>query len=637
MKCYQCGAENKEGSLFCKNCGARMDMSASASVPVQTSAPVFCPNCGKRFIRGEAFCDECGTDLNSGVIPEFESKKRGGKFIKILAVLIGVGIVGAVAVFGKSFIMDHLPGVGEKTKETKLLYVADRSIWLANLKSKKDPVEVTDSFIKDNDVYNSGVMTSSLLTKDGKYIYYFEDYDGDDAKLFRVATNKAGKKDAAVAIDSKVSSFKVLDNGNCLYIKKDALYYYNGKKDSVKIASDVYNTYDTDPECKYVYWNEQRTGDTGRTYYLQDLTMKNDKVRLVKDASNFYANKELTRFFAVIDGKLEEIDAKGNSKTVDKDVTSLRGINTTDGQLYYIKSESVEIPYRNLIYDDQGKMSSYDQNRVDNNLYTYDKKELYYYADGKSTMICDEMKNIVWASSGVCMITQYEPIDNIKVAWSKADNSSWNGSINEERDDTVSWVIYYGGKAIGEYDEFCEISDFKSNKDQNVIYFIDRDVDGEDGTIYKTELTGKNAGVLEIVDDDAYESKLMYCAKEGLYYLREVDGNEGDLYLNDKKLASDVYNVVQVDADNQFIAVQQDYYDQDSTFTVSLLNKGKETGSLEDINYAEAAKDGTIVFLQNYNHNRREGDLVYYDGKRLKLIDDSTSSFWMRRGSRSIN
>ena len=51
MKCPECQFENPEGSAFCGDCGA----------PLQLS----CPNCGSNPPPGFKFCNICGQDLRN--------------------------------------------------------------------------------------------------------------------------------------------------------------------------------------------------------------------------------------------------------------------------------------------------------------------------------------------------------------------------------------------------------------------------------------------------------------------------------------------------------------------------------------------------------------------------------------------
>lgn len=56
MKCKKCGAELRDGALFCRECGAK----------VEPDKPKirFCRECGSKLEDGAKFCTECGTKIN---------------------------------------------------------------------------------------------------------------------------------------------------------------------------------------------------------------------------------------------------------------------------------------------------------------------------------------------------------------------------------------------------------------------------------------------------------------------------------------------------------------------------------------------------------------------------------------------
>jgi hypothetical protein len=51
MLCPQCGAENREGAKFCKDCAASLLGS--------------CANCGATVQPGSKFCDQCGAQVTA--------------------------------------------------------------------------------------------------------------------------------------------------------------------------------------------------------------------------------------------------------------------------------------------------------------------------------------------------------------------------------------------------------------------------------------------------------------------------------------------------------------------------------------------------------------------------------------------
>jgi uncharacterized membrane protein YvbJ len=51
MKCPECGSENPEGSKFCNECGAKLDLA--------------CSQCGKPNPASSKLCNQCGYNLTS--------------------------------------------------------------------------------------------------------------------------------------------------------------------------------------------------------------------------------------------------------------------------------------------------------------------------------------------------------------------------------------------------------------------------------------------------------------------------------------------------------------------------------------------------------------------------------------------
>jgi hypothetical protein len=61
-RCSHCGKVNREGSLFCQDCGHRLEAAAPAAKPAQAAGPV-CAACGTVNPPGMNFCKMCGTSL----------------------------------------------------------------------------------------------------------------------------------------------------------------------------------------------------------------------------------------------------------------------------------------------------------------------------------------------------------------------------------------------------------------------------------------------------------------------------------------------------------------------------------------------------------------------------------------------
>src|SRR4051794_21808369 len=61
-RCSHCGKLNREGSLFCQDCGHRLE-AAPAQPKAQAGGGRVCGACGTQNPPGMNFCKMCGTSL----------------------------------------------------------------------------------------------------------------------------------------------------------------------------------------------------------------------------------------------------------------------------------------------------------------------------------------------------------------------------------------------------------------------------------------------------------------------------------------------------------------------------------------------------------------------------------------------
>ena len=66
MKCPKCGHDNREDSLFCEQCGQKLDEKMT------------CPNCGAEVNEGAAFCASCGQKLGESQTTTTVSRTNTG-------------------------------------------------------------------------------------------------------------------------------------------------------------------------------------------------------------------------------------------------------------------------------------------------------------------------------------------------------------------------------------------------------------------------------------------------------------------------------------------------------------------------------------------------------------------------------
>src|SRR5579883_2031181 len=70
MTCPRCGTENRDGSVFCKECGSTLSAPQDLGfAPVTMTNANLCPSCGATLAPNAAFCGNCGATLASAAAP----------------------------------------------------------------------------------------------------------------------------------------------------------------------------------------------------------------------------------------------------------------------------------------------------------------------------------------------------------------------------------------------------------------------------------------------------------------------------------------------------------------------------------------------------------------------------------------
>lgn len=602
---------------------------------------VFCPKCGKRFKEGDLFCDDCGSGLSNEAtvhttgcenLREEQMSEIQNPWGKALLLAFAVIAVVAAGVMGIGLLKGKA-----STPPKKLAYFQGEALMLADLKNKGEmPVEITDSYIKDGGYYS----WEEVLSEDGKYLFYKEEFDGDTYNLYRAKTSapREGEK-----IDSRVTSHMVLKNNGVLYVKKGSLYYLKGK-DFIKFGKNVYDEeYGVDEDLKHVYWCEQKDGDFALTYYYQDIGQKDEKVKLADHVKEFYPNKELTRFYALKNNTLYELDNEGGRNRIAGNVDNIVCLDTDSGEIYYAKSAPQRVNYQEIVYDDTNSMSAGDKQNLGYNSYEMETYELYYYGKDGEVKISDHYRKYSgnFYGDNYIIFREFPDIDKIQVNWSElkeGSTGSWDYTVDSVLKRQAPVKLHKGGQEIAVYNDI-QSAQFRYNQDSDKLYIYSESADGENGTIYVTSLKGKEAGVLTEYETDVSSGRLMLASQDGLYYLKDCeDWSAGDLYFNGEKIASDVCGVTRFKAGGALLYAtdMEDQEDYNYTYDLRILNGDKSTPVAKDVAFTEYAQDGTMVLLADADFVTGEGDLMYYDGKELRKLDEDVRAVAIRKGSMSM-
>jgi hypothetical protein len=700
MFCKQCGTLIEDGVGFCPNCGEKVTEEITADAVVseaETAAPVqpaeetvsiaavedapqtenanvtYCPACGAENIGDTAFCHACGAALSAYDATNGQPAKKSKKGIVAAIAAVAV-VVCVIAVVG-----GLLTKVGGSSKaKANLLYLKDNEI--VGLKGSKSYVIGDDAFDDKDDAsyYAYALTNSTYISSDGKYIYYPQDYDGGSFNLYYKKLGNEKAEETKIA--SKISNYKVLDNGNVLYLDDGKLYLYSLKKaDKEKVASDVNRYYLSDDE-KTILW----LSDDDKLYYI-DTALKKEKTKLDSDVTgiSYYSDDLKKIVYTKDDG--EAVYLLTDLKDTDKIASDIsRTIVCPDGNelnIYYIKSESDDsVSYMDLMYDDMAAddadikepdTSDYQTEKTSGSgywTYTYTTTDWDAYYAARDIYNAKQQRDYLRESyseysyggndvSVYCYNTKSD--ESTKVYDGIMSTYDYYGSRN-----SVFFYVAVNTDNLGQV-KFSEYVDMEYEDQEKALE--DAYVEGlelyivKDGSAVKVDADlaeyGYNINMLGTSDkakkayltltSDYTDYALFEVATDkingsanllneeyvsfaaigdtGIYYVSDSD--DYNLYLNDKKIDSDVATgyFSKID-DGAGLVYITDYDTDDASGTLKKYTGSKTVEIADDVYDYDVASDGNIALLVDYSLKRFKGDLKLYKNNKLTDIDSDVTA-----------
>ena len=183
-----------------------------------------------------------------------------------------------------------------------------------------------------------------------------------------------------------------------------------------------------------------------------------------------------------------------------------------------------------------------------------------------------------------------------------------------------------------------ELSSVKINSDETAVYYIQKPENELCGDLYKVDINGNGmsepiklynmVGTYEILDNNDiiyYRDPILINSEKGIV--------ESDLYINDIKIDSGVFGVV--NSDILIVYYLSDgtiFYGTNRTDSYSFTLKqfdGKETKTIaSDIAlYVPVAKD-KVYFVDNFSTSSCTGDLKFIDGEETVKISSDVSNVY---------
>ena len=179
---------------------------------------------------------------------------------------------------------------------------------------------------------------------------------------------------------------------------------------------------------------------------------------------------------------------------------------------------------------------------------------------------------------------------------------------NQTMDLVIDWeeyeADYYDIFAIGEMKE-C--------------YLFLKEKDGEEYALFKTGFTSD--GSLELVAEEVGNVELV--TDKGIYYLKESDGQIGELYVNSQKIDSDVkaYSCKESEGGDIFYVKDPD----EKAGTLCKYENDSKEKIADDVAAYVELEDGSISFLTDYNFSKCRGDLSVYRKGKISHVDSDVS------------
>ncbi len=689
MRCANCGAEAREGSLFCEKCGSRLENAVPRTVTPEGGKPVpdgdpaqeteGKPPENPKATEADPQAETAEDSAGAGAEPDGKTAEnppgegtaagpgaggglgkrraagpravRGGMKRRhfrfpAAAVAIVAAVILAVAAFGLFWAVRPSKTSGQ---QKEILYYQDDVLYLTEAGGKTDSVKITDSCVDIGISPPEGLVRGDTVSEDGAYLFYREEYDGESYDLYRMAIPDTLSSEKIAA---NVTSYEPLSGGRAVYMRTDSLYYFDGNE-SVRLAKRV-SDYRIDGAGRNIYWCEKR-GNDGNVRYFQDLAGENEKIELVADAVLFYVGGNLDRFLAMKGDVLYLLDNRGENERIAQDVTRIASVDMDAGEFYYMTESPVRVTYSDIIRDmealteeERRKLAEKDQ------MVEIPYQTLHYYRKEGDAVISErcfsdgsETGGVISESAGFCLYMEGPRIEDLQLDWSEAkahvDDADFGTFVLRqaaERGDFSGLRLAAAERTLEEYDAitgFSQVTDTAYDKERNRLYLNVTDGESETGTLYGTDLKGNDAGTLRELNTETRDIYKLFVSDGGVFYIDDRGENGGDLYWNDREIDFDVYEAEPV-GETDLLYVTD--YDPDRTgtadFSLQLYTDGKTIRAGRNISFAECAKDGTMVCLTDYDSLKGVGRLVYFDGKDSQILADRVTGFAIRAGSTGI-
>lgn len=657
--CKKCGSPVPEGCVFCQQCGEPVATDGEkepepAVALVQANSVTLRE---KASVRGPFVSAAAPAAAPAASVSV--SKKFPRKAVAAVALAVAVAAVALAGVYlarPKAFL--------------SVAYIKSGELYDTGL-SKIKPLQMTD---KNSSGGNNSHSVNFLVrkSKDGRTLFYPDELDTSDSSYTLYCRDMTAKNvQAGTKIDSDVKEdYQINEAGTLVfYIKSDGSFYYSDKKDKTKIDSDVSKFYISADGGRVLYIKSDDS------LYQRDMGAKKDKEKVSGDATLLGYAKDLSTYYY----------SKGNDlyrKAFDKDGESVASdmhafvASFDDGSAYYTKGDSSSASLYDYVDDDMAASDAsitepqysdyetqtpttdffgytYNDTQFDEDGYekaceAYSEKEqrntlrselksdtvdvpddtLYYYDGSSETSVAEnysELKTRSSAGAAVIYGVGSGAVPNKTKLSDITSASDFETKVEDELKSAEKTHVAVKANDI-ELDE--QQADYFSFNPSGTAYdYLDQySTDQSSGTLMEGKIEKDRSDSPTEVDDDV-------CAfafpKKGdtLIYLKNMENDSGDLYVNKTKVDSDVSRYVVMLDNSSAVAYLTDYSEKAETGTLRLYNGKKSVKISDDVNSAQMEDSSHLVYIGNYDSGTGSGDLFCYDGSsKVKTVDTDVSA-----------
>lgn len=488
-----------------------------------------------------------------------------------------------------------------------------------------------------------------MITDKGDQVLYIKDYDyRTGGKLYlhnlkeEVLIDKNVRWLYALSENNNLLMYvKTVDDGETvdLYIKD-----IKADKEKEKLESDIYSVVKHTPNFDKIYFTKagsSESEDNNISLYVKETGK--DNVKLISDFAWLEAsdvdgtfmftrttNTEISLYDLVEDDMLKEDEKISKPQRSDYEYVvedtdwwgDTYSYTEVDYEAYY---EALDV-YREKEYRDE--LRSELKYETVNNFTT----SLFIYANGEEKKWVDAVGHGLFnhAKSQIAVYTKKKdnPINKRKLStldsYYDVKTDYWD-SFEYSKE---IYVMINGVETELLYNDRLYTRNFTLSKDGKKLYWIEGEVDRDDGALVSWDITGNKLENRKDIDDHVYKYVLV---GESIWYYKGVKNYRGDLFTYSKGNKTEISYDVLVDGsmiyeDENTVLFITDFSENRLLGTLNLSNGKDKVKIADDVNSYYYWDRNNIYYITDYKTRNSKGDLWEYHGEnKKKLLDDSVN------------